>query len=629
MRLITLSAFSIFVVLIIGTPVSAGWFSDVGAWLKQQYSETTGKVIDSGDVNIKSGSGSIKISASGSLPSQKNEQEQEKIACDSEDNVRCETSKDCYEQGKNYCTSSNILAVQQCNEGFCKVKTSQCSQMQQCTETEKDASCVRKHHPSPKKGSFAHLLYGYRSDDKSTIKKGVIVAPEKLKESAEYISKLKGWSVLLIPTVDDTGKELSPEVVGKETRKKIVNEYRKNKFIYLLILGDEKGIPIQSKALLDNCRKDTRYGSNAPVLDSYYFGDITGDNAPDLAVGRLPFNDLSSIIKYFDIKQDYSQNPLVSMVVFPDDTPVIDFNDLSELKKTLLFSSYEYEMDPEVIQEDDTGVIHVYKNPSWSKFNDIISTSDWITVKAHGTPTDFSNSADDTCGGITLKDGSHPIIQADSCKTSVKLGKNVMAQGALAYIGHYVSPLGAGQFSIFDIGKDLGIGDALRDSFVLEGGDYSYILYGDPSLNFPVHEPKIKSEGNNLRFSKIKENFILSDEGISDLEGCLAKNKDNKFYMGCWDKKNNYFRIGKTSDNSLLIQNSWFGSLRAAGKYGGATFEKITSVNFIANNKARKIRIDSKNQETIIISFDEYTKRFLYENGALENGFTIEFETEK
>ncbi|MCX6804098.1 MAG: C25 family cysteine peptidase [Candidatus Diapherotrites archaeon] len=456
-------------------------------------------------------------------------------------------------------------------------------------------------------------------------KPGVILTPVELNEAGDYVSKIKGWKEIIVQTKKADGTPLAPENIGKTAKSGIIEEYKKNKFTFLLILGGPSYIPIQSKVILNERNPaNNPYGDNPPVLDSFYFGEMNDDNYPELAVGRIPLDDSKSIIKYFKIEKTFSQVPKKAMVMFPDNQVFT----VPRVERTLMLSSYQYQ----IIDENshffvsNERIIPLYVNPSWNDFNQVLNAADWVQIYSHGSPNSFFNSKSSQafCPKLDLNGTNHPIISGEACSTAAELGKTFISNGALIYVGEYF-PEGLIPFSLFALGKNEGIGEMFKETFRITIPMYAVILYGDPSITFPVETPSIKLAGNKIFFSKIKPLFIFSEEGLKDINACLKKNKGT-LVEKCFDWGGG-LSLTKNDDNSLLV-NPGRGTLRVDGKYAGPELKDIKKVNVLINGKTMPLGEPFKYgvSGSIMIFYQPDMLKFLYDNNVLEKGFSIEIE---
>jgi len=500
-------------------------------------------------------------------------------------------------------------------------------------------------------------------------KPGVILAPEDLNDAAQYVSQIKGWPQILVGT-DKNAVKLPPAVVGRAAKEKILEEYNKGKFVYLQILGDSDKIPIQERSILDNA-------GDAPVLDSFYFGEMNEDSYPELAVARIPINDSGKIINYFKIEKAIVK-PKIAIAIFPDgDKGTLDnmekqiktFTDkskpvpqdlldrqnsllnwvkdqgfhtgivnISGVEKGLAISPYDYEIrsSGQSIEHNDANILF-FVNPDSNEFNSIVNENDWVATHSHGSQEGFFDSWNSTCMLLSLDGNNHPFLTGHACNTSSGLGKKLMEEGALMYNGNYF-PSGLMPLSLFGLGINQGIGEAFRDGqrTEMDSNFHSYyaILYGDPSITFPVKESLIKTQKGKIIFSRVKPEFLLSKEALSDPSACFSKHQSDIWQ--CFDLWPSGFpdsMFFSKDDRNLLfaIRLGGVDKIKVAGVYSGFPFELVKSANIdVAGKKiaAEVSRIGNADPKlNITVDFSADIKKFLYDNNAIEKGFAIEFKT--
>jgi len=153
---------------------------------------------------------------------------------------------------------------------------------------------------------------------------GVVIAPLKLKDAADYVSQIKGFTEILVDTYSSEGKALGQNEIATSAKAKLEELYSKNKFTYLLILGnDNEGyIPSQEGTLIP---PETIYmGSSGieeslfPVLDSLYFGRLNNSKYVNVSVARIPLDTSQQIIGYFKNEKTYT-NLDASYIIYADD----------------------------------------------------------------------------------------------------------------------------------------------------------------------------------------------------------------------------------------------------------------------------------------------------------------------
>jgi len=402
---------------------------------------------------------------------------------------------------------------------------------------------------------------------------GAILATDQLKDAAEHVKKIKGWEDIIIESQKD-GKSRAASEIAQDAKKKLQELYSKQKFEYLMILGDDDQIPILTPEVLEG----------SAVLDQMFFADYTGDSVPDVAVGRVPMSDAKSIKDYFGIRKEFGPEPKIAMALIPDDLktsietvrklidgykyrneqPPKDLVKLSERLQNLIEATNSYSQEEEQPANYTTqnmqkafaispygyqfanggagepavagGKIPIYVNPTSEFLSGIAGNADEVEIFSHGQPEYFFNlNIEDyeKCSiSLLPSQNSHPILLGDACHTASVQGKNAMKNGALAYVGCYKACYGI-KVSVLNFGKDIGIGKSVkeiaeiyRDKIYQIYWKYT-ILYGDPSIVFPVKSPTVKAEGNTITFPKPGAELLLRSNALSDPKACIQNMQNN------------------------------------------------------------------------------------------------------
>ena len=345
---------------------------------------------------------------------------------------------------------------------------------------------------------------------------GLIVIREGVdgESFAREIAFNRGWNILTVNTSDHN-----------KIRKEISNFYNQNNFDYLLLIGTIEEI---SYAIY----KDGKW-KTAPML----YGNVNNDRFIELAVGVLPFSSEVALRRYFtdlnprgdfitienythhaiDLWREYtfgrclvSASPSIrshkltsplSLANHYQESAVIFLRN-GGLKDSVFSAS----MDP----NNPDNMIRILHICSFEKNFD----GEFQTIPGYGV---FCNK--DEIEYLT----NRPIIIHSACHTAKKLGKQLIKNGAGAFLGAYEK----GGFNMFQIkskflsGKS--IGEVIKhiynssvmtftlipgripvkdfkglNTFNLNDGKelphyvrYNYILFGDPTLEVPKFFQKL------------------------------------------------------------------------------------------------------------------------------------------
>ena len=232
---------------------------------------------------------------------------------------------------------------------------------------------------------------------------GMVLARKNssVEDAAQRVAIGKEWRFLTVDTND-------PILI----RDKIKEEYDKELFEYLLIVGNDTEIPLEDKW-------DLIYSGyvEGHILDSLYYGNMNNDSFVELCVGRLPFDNESIICSYYNhLKVNGTQNYYISCPIY----------NTSREKVTGRCIAQEF---------SNTST---FWNPTIEDFTGYLSNASVFSVSTHG----WRN-------GWSLKDGyfteddipdiskTRPIIISDACLAAQGLGIDFLKAGASAFIGQY------------------------------------------------------------------------------------------------------------------------------------------------------------------------------------------------
>ena len=477
--------------------------------------------------------------------------------------------------------------------------------------------------------------------------------------------------------------------IGSDKAKDIRNYLRKHfQSGYLLIIGSEKTIPRPSMYPSEKQHNNSYNGPSKTETDLYYGllrynidrdsdgfpGELWDDHikiAPDLIVGRIPFDNESEIEKVFENTVNFEKKPpnkavlAASFISYPGEVyqGAQIFNGdgarEEELIKSLLPVSavtlYNKNGDfPSVYNAD----LHLTRKNFYSEISDAGFT-DWV---AHGSRSGAYNEiwVDKNHNGIP-DDGYHfesfvsagdnlkasGIFFSGSCLNengSDNLGSALLKKGAVSFIGSTEISFSPSYFANRDDGgtgsinyyftKNLvsgeTVGKALYSSFEyffnnllfddledpVEGSlmdIYDYNIYGDPALQWNYAFAKKNDKKTETR----KTDVSIEAKGGKDIEITLnIPEKENLFFL--FPAKN--LLITNMSENSAVVDNN-FGIIRLNGVSGSVLIK--SKVRGELNGRVSVI--DSKENESYKqLNVQGYDMRDFDFNGSVdENDFKI------
>lgn len=356
---------------------------------------------------------------------------------------------------------------------------------------------------------------------------GIILINEnsEIASFANNLSEERGW--ILLQT-----ESSNPKII----RQDIVNITNKYPITYLLIIGNESTIPIIDYETLEYFLHDRelvppyelgrRQSSGAPysaadnVLDSIYYGNIDDDPYIELAVGRLPFNDLTTIKNYYkDLEMDKKINNISSIRSSSSPGPVSIITIKQKFK--------DYTVDN-----------FITENITIDEINTNLNNSDLFFLGSHGSSCCFY--LDDgiiyNMNMIPNLIKRRPIFISGACSTSKEFGKEFIKRGGSAYIGNYlVSKPDPNVFPIRPNSEGETIGLSLKNalnknivSTIFTGNivfPTLYYLIGDPSIKITCQEknisPKLRLQSSTNDITVIIPPF---EKEIINLTTCDNEN---------------------------------------------------------------------------------------------------------
>jgi len=334
---------------------------------------------------------------------------------------------------------------------------------------------------------------------------------------AREIAAARAWNILSLDTSD-----------YKQIRETIRDFYNQIQFDYLLLIGANEEIPY---VVYDEKKKSWL---TAPTL----YGDVNSDRFIELAVGVLPFSSEAELRKYFTDLEP--KGNFITGENYAHHFPDVWWKYTS--KQCLASALPNFRIHKLTPPLDLAG--HYRKSAVVFLSNagspDRVSSRGMPPYPNHYTPVlhicSFSKNFDGNLSEMLKRDPScqeikyltnRPIISHNSCNNAEKLGKQLIENGAGAFIGYYAG----GGFSYqekqqFLSGKS--IGEVLKNIYnadviyftsikeqgiipnipglnnfdFTEGKESPYstrlnlILYGDPVLKIPQVFPKLDANIN-------------------------------------------------------------------------------------------------------------------------------------
>lgn len=208
-----------------------------------------------------------------------------------------------------------------------------------------------------------------------------------------------------------------------EIKNKIKEAIKNNPLIeYLLIIGTDEQIPLKDQwgyIKHEDSDSVTYSSGEGAVLDSLFYGNIDEDIFVELGVGRIPFDNESDVMNYFNnltiggSKNYYVYYPIYEQVGDAEKSPAICL-------------SKEFSGTNVVITPQKTDLLNFFNNARM------------IGVNTHGLPNgwllenDFFNKNE-----IPNLYKTRPLVISDSCSTAQELGPEFIKKGAGAFFGEY------------------------------------------------------------------------------------------------------------------------------------------------------------------------------------------------
>ncbi|MFA5358168.1 MAG: C25 family cysteine peptidase, partial [archaeon] len=356
-------------------------------------------------------------------------------------------------------------------------------------------------------------------------KPGVVLAPLSLTHAADYASQIKGFDSILISTMSPTGVPIAPSTIAQNAKKALTNYYKKNKFTYLIILGDDGDyfIPTQDESILPPVQStpfNPVNGSNPilsrPILDNLYYGQLDNTGYVNLAVGRIPLNDSLNIIDYLKKDHLYSE-PDVSYLLYTDTDPILDtqkkidkindsineiqekndsqskeelaqlkndlpnlknhltdlktnmkFNDTGALSESIVAKSFAFSSySPDFIHNDtnrssNNTNIPIYVNADPDKFQTITQQTQLVALFSHGCQIGFANLFTGVYNRLNIAKDNQLFLM-NACTAASDSGKEALQKGAALFSGFYEPHTGYSFLSFVNIDKKIGVGESLKN----------------------------------------------------------------------------------------------------------------------------------------------------------------------
>jgi hypothetical protein len=433
---------------------------------------------------------------------------------------------------------------------------------------------------------------------------------------ARKIASRKRWSFLATAASD-----------YKQIKREILNFYNQKKFDYLLLIGTNEEIPYAI------------YDSQAQLYktDPSLYADINNDGFIELAIGRLPFSSEPELEKYFN-----------------DLTPKGNFITLEYYP----FSSEEDPQDSSTVFEYNYGKclasfspsIRVYRNSNIQDLVNHYRESAILELRTHGS--DNTASVNETFlniysfrkefDGELAWEGeieyltNRPIIVHMSCNNGKILGRELIENGASAFLGFY-NPSGYAPIVTQRILSGKTIGEAMKDvynsnvltftearrpewpvgkyisipniqglntfditdSSQVKGpffDEYGFILYGDPSLKLPE---RFQKPDYNVNVQQQMAKIII-EVGVPKLFN-VSQTTDLLCYVG-----------RTVSEGSFIIgKDSWPNNHKVMLTFPLTKINRLKSMEIIIGNQ--RIPLDDfRDEEARINLLKGKTEQYLY-----------------
>jgi hypothetical protein len=509
-----------------------------------------------------------------------------------------ELSKERIEEEENTLPEENVeeeLIIQQCPDG---TLCGQCS-------INKPEYCESGNLIN--KASLCGCPAGYKTSNNSCLveipkfdsRPGLVVIRKGVsgENFAKEIASSKNWGVLSVDTSNHD-----------QIKKEILNFYNRNKFYYLLLIGTNEEIPYA----VYNSQK------NLYKTDPSLYADINNDGFIELAIGRLPFSSEAELKKYF-----INLKPKGDFITF-EHYPLSRQEDAEDE-----FTVREYGYAKFCLTSLSSN-IRAYRNSNILDLVKHYRESAILELRTHGSDSSAVTGTDPLIISSFCKDyrefspsgrpnnceleylSNRPIIIHMSCNNGKVLGRELIQNGASAFMGFY-NESGYSPIVTQRILDRESVGEAMKNTYnstilrytyaehMSQGpaGDiimmmsipnisglntyditnfnqiketpfdkYGFILYGDPSLkvtNFQKPDYNIDVEQRNNQIIITAKSPKLFD--VSPRENVLC-------YMD-----------EKISGASLVLKKYWPNSHRIM-----LTF----SVEGVNKLKSQKVTVDNK-----------------------------------
>lgn len=492
---------------------------------------------------------------------------------------------------------------------------------------------------------------------------GIIAQSTLIKSNTEGLIPIAMFSPLdILPQQEpNTNTSSEPIVINNETQHNnntiIENQHipetpldlfnkkgEKNKWVWINESISTKNLPPS------NLTERLYESIDAAVLDTFYYAKLSENNDwIDVAVGRIPLNDLNEIVKYFD-KEIIYDSPKVSFVVFNDD-PEKKVSVLKEMLKEM-GTENNYSLPEEQVKSisdsalnreykngyceltdeiySDTiavpllnmtklhsfsgyfpkiiypskkmsydkfspNILPIYVSPKINEFNLIAENSTFILIDSHGAPESIytSSTPENLIPNLYNKNGQIYFVIA--CSNAAKMGKDLISQGAKGYFGYYRPTLGGLSSFIASNNPNTSIGESLKEVI---NATTKLHYYNDSSLKGHLWyatyygDPSLKYP--SLEPTTHFENNKLVVNQVTPYD--LFKFEDANNYLSC---------INEHQNNENYWNNNWLIKFVSIDK-------NISTETFNIFDRKSINLLDSKN-----INLSKINGIYLYHNSDL------------
>jgi len=425
---------------------------------------------------------------------------------------------------------------------------------------------------------------------------------------AREIATAKDWNVLFVNTSD-----------YNKIKKEIINFYNRNKFYYLLLIGTNEEIPY---AIYNS-------ENEAYQTDPSLYADINNDGFIELAIGRLPFSSEAELKKYFaDLTPKGNFITLEHYPLSSTEDPEDSFTVREYAYAKYCLNSFS----PNIRVYRKSNILDLVKHYRESAILELRTHGSDSIASINETSLDICsfrknfNGKPSLCSEEELEYLSNrPIIIHMACNNGKVLGRELIENGAAAFMGFYnpsgyVPPLTPKILSGETIGEvmkdvynstvlifvevrklDWPIGKyttipniqrglntfSITDSKQIKGiyfDNYGFILYGDPSLKLPKYFQK---PNYNVNVEQRNDQIVIEAKSPKIFPVSETTN------LLCYASET-------ISDPSFVIKMGWFKGHELMLTFPVTVVNKLRSAEVIIGN--RKITLDEFRDESASIN---------------------------